>query len=378
MMVITRSEPGGAQVHLRDLVDGLREELDLCVVSGEPGFLVEACARLGVRAEVEPALVWPISPPQDWRGWRALRRRIRAFAPDLVHTHSSKAGLLGRLAARAEGVPAIHTAHAWSFSDGLPWTRRALAIPPELLVGRQSARIIAVSEADRALARRYRIASEARLRVIHNGVPDVDARARPEAGDPPLLVTVARMQAPKDHALLLGALARVRAPWRLRLVGDGPLRPAVEARIDALGLRPRVELLGRRSDVPALLAEAQVALLCSAQEGFPLVVLEAMRAGLPVIASDVGGVAEAVLEGRTGLRVARGDEAGWARALERLLGDPISRAAMGAAGRLRYQERFTVEAMVRATRAVYDEVLAEVPADVPAEVAAEVPAEVLQ
>lgn len=356
LVVVTRGEAGGAQVHVLELVRGLRGEVDFTVALGEEGFLADALAAEGVAVRLVPDLQRSVALGADLRAVRALVELCRRVRPDLVHTHSTKAGLLGRAAARVVGVPALHTAHAWSFSDGLAWSRKAVAVPVEALAGRVTARFIVVSEADGAIARRYRVASPAQLRVVHNGVADVACRSRPAAGDPPVVVMVARLASPKDPQLLLEALAAVRTPWRLRLVGDGPDRAAVEGRVRALGLTDRVVLEGTRDDVPEILAQSHVFALVSRQEGLPLSILEAMRAGLPVVASDVGGVREAVQAGVTGALVARGDAVGLARSLEALLTDPAARASQGAAGRRAFEARFTAERMIAGTRSVYAEV----------------------
>lgn len=359
LVVITRAEPGGAQVHVRDLLAGVAGAVDPILVAGDQGWLTDQARGLGLPVHVVPELEREIDPARDLPATRALRRLLRALRPDLVHTHSSKAGLLGRLAARLEGVPAIHTAHSWAFSDGIPWRRKALAIPMEAVAARFTRRFIVVSEADREVGLRYGVARARQVRVVHNGVVDVPERATPGAEGVPMLQMVARLAAPKDPILLLRALARVRQPWRLRLVGDGPDRAAVQAEVQARGLADRVELLGTRLDVPALWAQAGIGLLLSRQEGFPLVVLEAMRAGLPVIASDVGGIREAVRPGRTGALVPRGDEDALVAALDELLADPARRARLGAAGRRDFEERFTVGRMIQGTLAVYREVAAE-------------------
>jgi glycosyltransferase involved in cell wall biosynthesis len=356
LVVITRGEPGGAQVHVLDLVRGLRGEVDFHVAVGDDSFLARELRALGVPVHVVPHLVREVSPAEDRLALGALRTLVARLRPALVHTHSSKGGVLGRLAARAEGVPAIHTAHSWSFSEGLPWTRRALAIPVEAALSHWTRRFIVVSAADGEVAVRCRVARPAQVRVVRNGVPDAPPRARPGGGYPPVVVMVARLAPPKDHLLLLRALAGLDAPFFLRLVGDGPGRGAVEAAVRDLGLAGRVALLGERQDVPALLGASQVFVLASRQEGLPLAVLEAMRAGLPVVASDVGGVREAVTPGRTGLLVRRGDAAGLRTALGRLLATPSLRAALGEAGRRAYEERFTVGRMLAATSAVYREV----------------------
>ena len=355
LLVITRGEAGGAQVHVVDLITALRRRVAFTVVVGEAGFLTEALETLGVPVHLLAALQREIALSTDLTAVGALRSLIRSVRPHLVHTHSTKAGLLGRIAARLEGVPAIHTAHAWSFSDGIPWRRKAFAVPLEAVAGRLTARFVVVSEADREVGLRYRVARDNQVRVVHNGVVDTALRAQPDAGEPPVLTMVARLAAPKDHLLLLRALAGVDLPWHLRLVGDGPDRPAIEAAIQSLGLADRVALLGVRRDIPELLAASDVGVLISRQEGFPLVVLEAMRAGLPVVASDVGGIREAVVTEKTGLLVARGDEHGLRGALARLLGDPALRRTMGAAGRRAYEAGFTVDQMVAGTASVYGE-----------------------
>jgi glycosyltransferase involved in cell wall biosynthesis len=363
LVVITRAEAGGAQVHVRDLVLGLADRFTITVAVGEDGFLVEALRAGGVDVRVVPALQREIAPKADRAALADLRALIRAVKPDLVHTHSSKAGILGRLAARLEGVPALHTAHAWSFSDGIAWRRKAVTVPVEALVGRVTDRFVVVSEADREVGTRWRVARPAQVRVVHNGVADSALRADPGAAGPPRLTMVARLAAPKQPVLLLEAFAAVGGDARLDLVGDGPDRPAVEAAVARLGLGDRVTLLGNRRDVPALLARSQVFALISRQEGFPLAILEAMRAGLPVIASDVGGVSEAVEPGRTGLLVPRDDRAALTDALRRLLGDPDARREMGGAGRAAFEARFTLCRMLDATAAVYSELI---PASSPA------------
>jgi glycosyltransferase involved in cell wall biosynthesis len=191
-------------------------------------------------------------------------------------------------------------------------------------------------------------------------MPDVDGslRARP-AAEPPTLVMVARFEAPKEHGALLRALSTcLDLPWQLDLVGDGPEMPHVRALVTTLGLGERVRLLGAIGDVASVLSRTQLFVLVTRWEGFPRSVLEAMRAGLPVVASAVGGVHEAIEHGETGLLVPPGDERALSDALRRLLTAPARRARMGELARARYEQRFTFEAMLRGTIAVYDELIA--------------------
>jgi glycosyltransferase involved in cell wall biosynthesis len=356
LVVVTRGEAGGAQVHVRELIAGLRSEVEFTLAVGDDEWLAGQVRELGVPVHVLGALQRDVAAGADVRALGALRALAGRVSPDLVHTHSTKAGLLGRIAARTMGIPAIHTAHAWSFSDGIPWSRKAWAIPVEAAAGRITRRFIVVSEADGEVALRWRVARAGQVRVVHNGVADVPERSRPEQAGPPVLTMVARMAAPKDHLLLLRALSGIDAPFRLQLVGDGPNRRMIEAAVLARRLQDRVCFVGMSLDVPRLLAGSHVGVLVSRQEGFPLVVLEAMRAGLPVVASDVGGIREAVQAGRTGVLVPRGDEASLRSALKRLIEDGALRRTMGDAGRARWEARFTARAMLAGTAAVYAEV----------------------
>jgi glycosyltransferase involved in cell wall biosynthesis len=195
------------------------------------------------------------------------------------------------------------------------------------------------------------------MTAIHNGMPGCNLRAEPGRRCVPRLVMVARFRQPKDHALLLRALAGVEEDYRLQLVGDGPLMHYAMHLSEALGIDGRVEFLGLRGDVKELLAQAQVFVLASNYEGFPISIVEAMRAGLPVVASDVGGVSESVCDGENGFLVPRGDMPTLRNRLQKLISNATLRERMGAASRRRYVEEFTVERMVSKTLAVYEKVL---------------------
>jgi glycosyltransferase involved in cell wall biosynthesis len=286
----------------------------------------------------------------------ALLRRLR---PDLVSTHSSKAGWLGRMAARLTGFPVVFTAHGWAFADGVPAGPRLFYTLAERLAAPLADHIIAVSEYDRRLALERRIAGEDRITRIYNGIADPDVeRASPRFG-PPRIIMTGRFAEQKDHAGLVRALARLRClDWTLHLAGDGATQSDVASLAASLGLQDRVNFLGQRNDIPSLLRKADVYALISHWEGFPYGILEAMCAGLPVVASDVGGVAEAVSHGDTGFVVPHADEQAIADALGRLLTSPELRARMGAAGRARYLSEFSIDMMIEHTFAVYQRVAA--------------------
>jgi glycosyltransferase involved in cell wall biosynthesis len=172
------------------------------------------------------------------------------------------------------------------------------------------------------------------------------------------IASVARLEAPKDHRTLLRALAMMRSePWQLDLVGDGPLEREMRSLAGALGIAERVRFLGYQPDPAQVLARAQLFVLSSRSEGFPRSVLEAMRAGLPVVATEVGGVGEAVTQGVNGLLVPRGEPGALAAALSALVTDGERRRGLGAAARHAYETRFRFERLALETAAVYGKVL---------------------
>jgi glycosyltransferase involved in cell wall biosynthesis len=353
LYVMTRAERGGAQVHLLDLLTNLPEAVRPIVATGEGGFLCDEVARRGIPVRRVRHLTHPIHPLKDLFALVELTKLIRREAPDLIHAHTSKAGLLARLAGRLTGTPTVFTAHTWSFADGVSRVQQRLAIPLERLAASLGGQIITVSEANRTMALRRRIAPASRLVGIWNGVPDVPQRASPGRGDPLTIIMIARFVPQKDHLLLIEALSGVGGKWRLLLVGDGPLRPRVEESIAAAGLGDRIQCLGDRSDIPELLSRADLFVLATKWEGLPLSILEAMRAGVPVAATNVGGVAEAVTDGVTGYLIARGDVGQIRDRIERLLVSRELLESMGQSARRRYEQDFNVKTMVTKTWAVY-------------------------
>lgn len=359
--MITRPDIGGAQTHVLELLrvgQGRREQH---LATGSEGPLTESARKLGVTVHILPTLDNLLHPSRDAVAIRDAYRLIRQLHPSLVHAHSSKAGLVARLAARTAGVPSVFTAHGWAFTEGAPQGRRLIALVSESLAAHWSARIICVSCYDRNLALRYRIAPPERLVTIYNGVADVDEGlwARPSDGNPVRATMVARFSRPKDQLALVRAASQLAGPWELQLVGDGELLPQAKRQAERLGLHECIRFLGSRSDVPELLARSQVFVLASNYEGLPITIIEAMRAGLPVVASKVGGVPELVTDGDNGFLVPRGDVSALAHALQTLIDDPSLRERMGRRSRDRYLAEFTLERMIEQTERVYAEVLAE-------------------
>lgn len=360
--LITRSDTvGGAHVHVLDIASAARDAgHEVKVFIGGNGPYAELLREKGLEVVNLRYLIRPIRPYHDILAVLECWRVFKRFGPDIVHAHSAKAGLVGRIAAKLTGIPVVFTAHGWSFTEGIEERSRRLAMFLERRFVYLSDAIICVSEYDRQLALNVGVGDEAMLIRIHNGVPDVlpNLRSVGSRGEKVQIVSVARLDSPKDHMLLLAALATIKElPWALNLIGDGPLTCEVQKRVSDLGLADRVVLSGLCNDVPERLARADLFVLISRWEGLPLSILEAMRAQLPVIASNVGGVAESVADEVTGFLVPKGDKTVLANRLMRLLCDAPLRYQMGREGRAVYLKEFSFEVMYRRTMDVYQSVL---------------------
>lgn len=362
VFVVTRSDAvGGAQVHIRDLSTALRdaghEPIVLC--GGNGPWLAQLRERRIPVIRLRH-MERSISPLRDVRALFELRGRLRRLAPDLVSTHTAKAGWLGRIAAYSLGLPVLFTAHGWTFTDGIAQNASRLWKVLERVAGRLADRIVTVSEFDRQLALGARISEAHRIVAIHNGMPDVSPDLMSEAGrERPHLVMVARFEEQKDHRTLLVALSSMRRlAWRLSFVGGGPLEAEMKALCESLHLTDRVTFLGARTDVARILSGAQIFVLCTHWEGLPRSIIEAMRAGLPVIATRVAGIPELVEHGVNGLLCDADDHEHVSANLEQLIASASMRVAMGLESRKRYVQHFRFEHMYDKTLDVYADVMA--------------------
>lgn len=343
------------------------DRYDVTVASGpgEPGDVTlwgEAADR-GIRTVELTALRRPVRPIRDVRAFVQILRLIRRERYDIVHTHVSKAGVLGRLAARMAGVPVIvHTHHGRIVELLDSGIMAGLLLRCERLAARVSSQLVAVSADTEQYLRDLRIGVEATRRIVYNGVDE--ERFRNEGtprGDGPLIGVVASVIKDKGADVVLSALPliRERVPAaRLRFVGGGPMLGVLAERVDALGLGDTVELVGHADDVRPHLADFDLVVLASRREGLPLVLLEAMAMGRPVVATTVGGTPEVVLDGETGLLVPPGDWRALADAIVRVLSDTERARRMGEAGRQVVEERFRLSQMVGRIDSMYSELLA--------------------
>jgi glycosyltransferase involved in cell wall biosynthesis len=322
-------------------------------LQGLAGFGVET---IGLDVDRVPG------PRRDGAAVAQLVRLARRRRIDLVHGHSSKASLLSALAARGSGVPSVYTPHAWGFQMRKPVPLRAALGSAEMAINRLHARIITVCDAEATAAARWGVARAEQIRVVHTGLPvsaSSHARGRARAalgvGSENVVVAwVGRRSAAKRPEELADVASWLPDAATVLALGYGLGEdPELTGVLREAGVR----VLGSDIEPGLLLAGADVFLLTSAWEAFPLAVLEAMRAGLPIVAHAVGGVVEQVENGVSGHLVERDDVQGLAKCTRTLVTDATARRRMGAAAGERFRRRFTLERMLDGVERVYEEIL---------------------
>ena len=384
--VITRLNIGGPSIQAIGLSRELRASgFDTCLIHGRLGDGEGDMTRLlsidGIDSVYVDDLVRPIAPLRDVQAWWRIYRALRRWQPDIVHTHMAKAGTLGRLAAlaynrtRAAGRRArlVHTYHGHVFEGyfGSPSTRVFVLI--ERWIGRRTDALIAISpQIARDLVHTYRIARETQLKLIPLGfnldrllaISDADrapAKASLDLADDTIAVTtVGRLTAIKQHTLFLdmaAQLAKASPRFVFLVVGDGELRPALDARVSELGLARRVRFLGWRGDLDTVYGASDIFVLTSRNEGTPVALIEAMAAGVASVSTDVGGVRDVVTGPELGSLVPFGDADALVRAVLALADAPARRAEIGRAARTSVRGRFHATRLVADIRELYAQLL---------------------
>jgi glycosyltransferase involved in cell wall biosynthesis len=373
--VITHLDNGGAQDNTLltvELLDRGRYEVDL---AAGPGVQEDRARHVADRLHVLRGWQRELGGGGDASALRELWRLCEGY--DVVHTHGSKAGVLGRLAARARRVPAVvHTVHGFPVNPDTRAPVRAALLTAERLAARCAHSVICVCEANAREALQLRIATRHQLAVVVSGVPDpvaatdAGSRVRRELGIPPaapVVGTVTRFmpqKAPLDFVAAAAALVAADAELHVLVVGDGPMQDEVAHAAAAV---PRLHLLGHRADVPDLLDAMDVVAFSSRWEGLGRALTEAVLAGRPVVATAVNGVPDLVVHGRTGFLVPSGRPLDLADHVLRVLATPDRGRSLGAAGRARVDGQFSTQQMVEGIDALYARLLAARP-DRPAEI----------
>ncbi len=361
---ITQANFGGAQRYVYDLATSLpSDQYDILVVAGGGGILTDKLAKASVRTSILADLARSIRPAGDFSTLIRLYKLLRTERPDILHTNSSKMGLLGGIAGRLAGVPHIvFTAHGWAFNAPVSRVTRSVLYALSMLIITLSDRTIAVSK---AVASHIAPSLRSRCIVVHNGIPEMTFASREDArtglktrGAIPegfWLGTIAELHPVKGHVFAIEAFARIAPEFpeaQYLIIGEGSEHKHITHIIKQKGLEGRVHVVGFM-DARATLKALDAFVLPSLSEGLSYAVLEAGAAGVPIIASAVGGIPEIITDGTTGLLVRPRDSAALANAFARIMRDSGLRERLAHAAATHIRSSFSIEHMLRGVRDAY-------------------------
>lgn len=340
--VVQSGDRGGAQRHVRDLVLGLSGQT-VAVVAGHGGWLMDELGRAGIATVLAPSLARTLDPLQVRRASAQVRQAARRLGATMVHAH----GIFALLASADAPLPLIYTTHGVQWTDRAhpAWLRSLSWLVHRLLRSRVDA-LVAVSEQEAREAEAVGVPAH-RIHHIPNGVEPPGAAPMEEN---PVCGMAARLVAGKGLEDLIAITADL-SPVTMHLAGDGPLRVRLQAQAGRLGVADRVRFLGWLDDLGPFYRGLAVYATLSQKEGLPYTLLDAMAYGLPVVASDIPGHRELVVQGRTGFLVE--NRSAGTRRLAQLLADPVLRFQMGREAAAAVLERFPLQGMLRAHAALY-------------------------
>lgn len=379
LRVIARLNVGGPAIHTILLTQSLNNDyFESMLVTGSvaPGEkdMSYLASEKGVSPVIIPQFGRQINPLKDIVALWKIYRIIRSFRPDIVHTHTAKAGALGRIAAILAGTPVrIHTFHGHIFDGYFSGFYIFIFLLIERVLALWTRYIVVVSRAQkREIGKRYRITSPDKIKVIQLGlelekffsVQPKEGELRRSAGIADDAVTVGivgRLVPVKNHGMFLEAAKRLnvltegKAKVKYLIIGDGEERMRLEERADKLGIREDVVFRGWRENMAEVYSDIDILALTSLNEGTPVAVIEALASARPVVVTNVGGVTDVVDDGVHGYVVASGDAPAFADRLFDLVNDPAKRALFGERGREMVRQKFSIERLVRDITELYEE-----------------------
>jgi len=373
LYVITRFDLGGAQKSLLSVLSLLpKDKYEILLACGAEGILLKDALNIpDISVNVISSLRREIGPFYDFKALSDLRRFIKNKRIDIVHTHSSKAGIIGRWSAYFAGVPAVfHTIHGWEFYRGQNFFSRNLYIFLEKITARITDGLVAVSNYDIQEGLRQGIGVPEKYHLVRYGIrrndflyPPVNREVKKrELGLQPAPFVVGMIacfkpqKAPEDFIRAASLVIRVIPEAKFLLIGDGVLRNRIERLIKKLNLSKNVALLGWRQDISEIIPLFDILVSTSRWEGLPAVFLEAMAAGKPIIATAVCGNSEVIKDGKNGFLVPAGDYAALSQTITLLIRDKNLRDNMGIHGFQMLNESFEVSYMVGQLEEIYKEI----------------------
>lgn len=363
--IITRGDiTGGAQAHVRDLIaEQTNKNNSISLICGSKATAFSMLDKQKVTIHCLDRIKRDIDIINDLLSVFSIIRIIQTENPDIVVCHTSKAGILGRISGSITRKKVIYNPHGWIFSEPNHQSNGSFYTKIEKVMSAFCNKIITVSKHDYELAQQLGISHQNKLVQIHNGIPDVPKhliKTSTNSNKIIKLITVARLEHPKDFNTLFNALSCLKAfPWSLDIYGDGSMRKELQEKSKVLGISDYIHFHGDCQDIPQQLIKHDIFLLISRSEGFPISIIEAMRAGLPVIASAVGGVPEAVQNNKTGILVERANSQQLYLAIKKLAPNKNSIKDYGIKGRQRYLKHFSAKKMAQKNSDIYCQLLTQ-------------------
>ena len=359
LYIITKSEAGGAQTYVHQLskyFDSKKNEVAIMAFPG--GWLEQICYKSNIKFIPNKFFSNSYNPLKILKSIKKIQKIVKEFKPDLVHCNSSSAAFLARLIIRNK-IPTVYTAHGWGFNIGVPFIQKQIAILAEKFVARYSSKIICVSDFVKRLGINYRIAKSDKFVTIYNGVEKKELVDR-NYTKKIKLVFIGRLEEPKQPEQLIKALSQlpknIQGEFELSIIGEGTKRQMLEGLIKEKEIKD-VKILGElpREKVFDILQQSRLMVFLSKWEGFPMVILEAMSVGLPVVASDVGGISEVIQNKHNGFLVS--DINHLVQILTSIAKEKNSLAKLGDNAIDSVRNKFSIEKTLSNTERVYKEVI---------------------
>jgi glycosyltransferase involved in cell wall biosynthesis len=390
LRILNRLIIGGPAINATYLTKFMAPEYEtMLVIGGKDDHEQDAThltERLGIEPVVVPEMLRAISPAQDRAAYKKIKALIKDFKPDIVHTHAAKSGAIGRLAASACNVPVIvHTFHGHVFHSYFSKWKSSAFINVERYLARKSSGIIAISDIQKGeLADIYKICAADKIQIIplgldldkfaeHQDQKRIEFRAKYDIADDEVAVgIIGRIVPVKNHTLFVAAAAKMlqqtKQKIRFIIIGDGDMRPQLETEFKAAGVdyayypqekrHAQAICISWQTEMDVVLAGLDIVALTSHNEGTPVSLIEAQAASRPLVSTNVGGVADVVLDGQTGFITPPGEVGPFADALVRLADDAILRKQLGEKGKVHVKELYSYQRLVGDMKAYYNRLLA--------------------
>lgn len=371
---ITQSEFGGAQRYVFDLANNLKSDFQVAIAMGEQKndeTLAKILQKNNIKYFIIPYLKRNISPLNEILALREIIKLIKNYKPDITHLNSSKISILGSIAALFVNSKFVYTVHGWVFNEPLPAWLKHFYKYAEKFTALLKDKIICVSEYDKKIALKYKIAPAEKLITIHNGITAVNFCSKQEAREkiPPtpfrrladkgglLIGSIGNLYKTKGFKYLIEAadilINKNKIPAVFIVIGEGNERKNLESLIKKYNLKNNFILTGQIDEAAKLLPAFDIYACSSVKEGLPYSILEAMSAGLPIVSTNVGGLPEMIDHEKTGLLVKPAKALELAEKIKLLLNNEALRQKLGAGAQVKTKREFSLERMVRATRKIY-------------------------